>query len=61
MALHWSTHYQIWLEDEIYFNFLLHWDLVRILADGEIRFDDVLIQKNGRFVHRDLLSLNPEK
>jgi len=40
---------------------LLHWDLIRILADGEIRFDDVLIQRNGRFVHRDPLSLNPEK
>jgi aminopeptidase len=39
----------------------VHWDLVRILADGEIWFDDVLIQKNGRFVHKDLLSLNPEK
>ena len=39
----------------------VHWDLVRILNDGEIWFDDVLIQKNGRFVHRDLLSLNPEK
>jgi aminopeptidase len=39
----------------------VHWDLVRILGDGEIWFDDVLIQKNGRFVHKDLLSLNPEK
>jgi aminopeptidase len=39
----------------------VHWDLVRILADGEIWFDDVLIQKNGRFVHKDLLQLNPEK
>ncbi len=37
----------------------VHWDLVRILSDGEIRFDDVLIQKNGRFVHKDLLELNP--
>jgi aminopeptidase len=37
----------------------VHWDLVRILADGEILFDDILIQKNGRFVHKDLLELNP--
>jgi aminopeptidase len=37
----------------------VHWDLVRILADGEIWFDGVLIQKQGRFVHRDLLELNP--
>jgi len=37
----------------------VHWDLVRILADGEIWFDDVTIQKNGRFVHKDLLALNP--
>jgi aminopeptidase len=37
----------------------VHWDLVRILSDGEIRFDGVLIQKLGRFVHKDLLVLNP--
>lgn len=37
----------------------VHWDLVRILADGEIWFDDVLIQKNGQFIHKDLLELNP--
>ncbi|HBA73021.1 MAG: aminopeptidase [Geobacteraceae bacterium GWC2_55_20] len=37
----------------------VHWDLVRILSDGEIWFDGVLIQKNGRFVHRNLLELNP--
>ncbi len=37
----------------------VHWDLVRILADGEIFFDDVLIQKHGRFVHKELLELNP--
>ena len=37
----------------------VHWDLVRILTDGEIWFDDVLIQKNGRFVHKDLQILNP--
>lgn len=38
----------------------VHWDMVRILTDGgEIWFDDVLIQKNGRFIHKDLLELNP--
>ena len=37
----------------------VHWDLVRILADGELWFDDTLIQKNGRFVHKELLELNP--
>ncbi|KAB0669553.1 aminopeptidase [Oryzomonas sagensis] len=37
----------------------VHWDLVRILADGEIWFDGVLIQKKGVFVHKDLLELNP--
>jgi aminopeptidase len=37
----------------------VHWDLVRILSDGEILFDDVLIQKHGKFVHKDLLELNP--
>ncbi|NVN90203.1 MAG: aminopeptidase [Desulfuromonadales bacterium] len=38
----------------------VHWDLVKILADGgEIWFDDVLIQKDGFFVHQNLLDLNP--
>lgn len=37
----------------------VHWDLVRILSDGEIWFDDILIQKNGRFVQKDLLNINP--
>jgi len=37
----------------------VHWDLVKILSDGEIWFDGDLIQKNGRFVHRNLLELNP--
>lgn len=38
----------------------VHWDLVRVLTDGgEIWFDDVLIQKNGVFVHKNLLDLNP--
>jgi aminopeptidase len=39
----------------------VHWDLVKILSDGEIWFDGVLIQKNGKFVHKDLQILNPEK
>lgn len=42
----------------------LHWDLVCIqtakYGGGEIYFDDVLIRKNGIFVHPDLLNLNPE-
>jgi aminopeptidase len=38
----------------------VHWDLVRVMVDGEIWFDDTLIQKNGRFVHKDLQILNPE-
>jgi len=38
----------------------VHWDMVKILKDdGEIRFDDQPIQKDGRFVHKDLLDLNP--
>ena len=38
----------------------VHWDMVKILKDdGEIRFDDQPIQKDGRFVHKDLLALNP--
>lgn len=38
----------------------VHWDMVKILkGDGEIRFDDQPIQKDGRFVHKDLLALNP--
>lgn len=39
----------------------VHWDMVKLLkGDGEIWFDDVLIQKDGLFVHKDLLELNPE-
>ena len=41
----------------------VHWDLVCIQSDehpGKIYFDDVLIRENGRFVHEDLLGLNPE-
>ena len=38
----------------------VHWDLVKLLkGDGEIWFDGMLIQKNGCFVHKDLLQLNP--
>lgn len=38
----------------------VHWDLVKILTgDGEIWFDDTLIQKDGLFVHDLLLDLNP--
>jgi len=38
----------------------VHWDLVKLLeGDGEIWFDSLLIQKDGRFVHKDLLKLNP--
>jgi aminopeptidase len=37
----------------------VHWDLVKILSgDGELFFDAVLIQKDGLFVHEDLLLLN---
>ena len=42
----------------------VHWDLVCIQTEafggGEIYFDDVLIRKNGLFVHEDLKDLNPE-
>ena len=38
----------------------VHWDMVKLLeGNGEIWFDDVLIQKDGRFVHKDLTALNP--
>lgn len=38
----------------------VHWDLVKILrGDGEIYFDNILIQKEGLFVHEALLDLNP--
>jgi len=39
----------------------VHWDMVRLMQDGEIWFDDRLIQKKGRFVLPELESLNPEK
>jgi aminopeptidase len=42
----------------------VHWDLVLIqrpeYGGGEIYFDDVLIRKDGIFVHPELLGLNPE-
>jgi aminopeptidase len=39
----------------------IHWDMVRIMKDGEIWFDDRLIQKNGRFVLPELAALNPQE
>jgi len=40
----------------------VHWDMVKILTgDGELWFDDILIQKDGRFVHGPLLGLNPSE
>ncbi|WP_298435290.1 aminopeptidase [Geobacter sp.] len=39
----------------------VHWDMVKLLkGDGEIWFDNHLIQKDGLFVHKDLLDLNPK-
>lgn len=42
----------------------VHWDMVLIqrpeYGGGEIYFDDVLIRKDGRFVVKELESLNPE-
>jgi aminopeptidase len=42
----------------------VHWDLVLIqrpeYGGGEVYFDDVLIRQDGRFVHPELLHLNPE-
>lgn len=42
----------------------IHWDLVCIqtakYGGGEIYFDDVLIRKDGIFIHPELLNLNPE-
>jgi aminopeptidase len=38
----------------------VHWDMIKILKNGgEIWFDDQAIQRNGQFVHKDLLALNP--
>ena len=42
----------------------VHWDMVLIQrpewGGGEVRFDDELIRKDGRFIPRDLQPLNPE-
>jgi aminopeptidase len=42
----------------------IHWDLVCIQrpekGGGEIYFDDVLIRKDGVFVHPDFVGLNPD-
>ncbi len=39
----------------------IHWDLVKILVgDGEIIFDGKTIQRDGIFVHPDLVDLNPK-
>ncbi len=37
----------------------VHWDMVRLMQDGEIFFDDRLIQKKGIFVLKELEELNP--
>jgi aminopeptidase len=43
----------------------VHWDMVLIQrpdwGGGEVRFDDELIRKNGRFVPSDLRPLNPDR
>jgi len=39
----------------------IHWDLVKIMVgDGEIIFDGKTVQKDGVFVHPDLVDLNPK-
>ncbi len=38
----------------------VHWDMVRLMKDGELWFDDSLIQKQGRFTLPELQLLNPE-
>ncbi|PKG24956.1 aminopeptidase [Niallia nealsonii] len=42
----------------------IHWDMVNIqrpdYGGGEIYFDDVLIRKDGKFVLKELETLNPE-
>lgn len=43
----------------------VHWDLVCIQTEawggGEIYFDDVLVRKDGYFVHPELVGLNPDQ
>lgn len=36
----------------------IHWDLVRLMPDGEIYLDDKLVQKKGKFVLPELKPLN---
>jgi aminopeptidase len=42
----------------------VHWDLVAIqrpeYGGGEIYFDDQLVRKDGLFVRKELIGLNPE-
>lgn len=37
----------------------VHWDMVRLMQDGEIWFDGRLIQQGGRFILSELEALNP--
>ncbi|NJD39888.1 MAG: aminopeptidase [Geobacter sp.] len=37
----------------------VHWDMVRLMQDGEIWFDGRQIQKGGRFILPELEALNP--
>jgi len=37
----------------------VHWDMVRLMQDGEIWFDGRLIQQGGRFILPELETLNP--
>ena len=43
----------------------IHWDLVMRqtpeAGGGEIRFDGKLVRKDGKFVPKELMGLNPEK
>ncbi|MGG1663981.1 aminopeptidase [Brevibacillus sp. NRS-1366] len=43
----------------------IHWDLINIqrpeYGGGEIWFDDVLVRKDGLFVHEALVGMNPER
>jgi aminopeptidase len=42
----------------------IHWDLILLqtpeMGGGEIRFDDVAVSRNGRFLPEELRPLNPE-
>jgi aminopeptidase len=37
----------------------IHWDLVRLMEDGEVHLDGQLLQRHGRFVRPGLECLNP--